>query len=152
MLGRRRRDRSVGIAKIFDAVVRSVWSRFELLKRICVRRLDYSYLFICQRRELLLSCPPGKLAAMLFQEAVQQIDHAVGHVDSSQDSSREMIVRLQICDLVWQIPFNGLFHAFIQELGMNRGVEVAIVVCRFVQDFDVAIRRRLPVDELQQRL
>jgi len=121
-------------------------------ERVRVQALDRPDLVVGQRLELLRAGPPRQAPLPLPQEVVQQMDRPVRHVHQLLDRRGEPVERLQVGDLVREVPLDRLRHAPVQELGVRRRVEVAVVVRGVVQDLDVVVRRGAPVDAVEERL
>ena len=87
---------------------------------------------------------------MLVEEAEQQIDGSIRHIHNGLDTAAKLIVTCEEFGLPRQVFFDRLAHARVEELGMWGRIKEAVKICRVVQDFNIAIRCRPPIDRGQE--
>jgi hypothetical protein len=81
-----------------------------------------------------------------MEEAEQEVDGSIRHVHNGLDMAAKLIVAGEESGFARQVFFNGLTHTGVEKFGMRRGVEEAVKVCRVIQDFNVGVRCRTPID------
>lgn len=121
-----------------------------LRKRIPVTRLDFGDLIVGQFGKFFFAATFQQNTRVLAQEAKQQVDGAVWHVDDLRHATPEGVVSLQISGFCRQIDIDRPCHAFIEEFGVRRGVEKGIEIGRLIEDPNIPFVCRLPFDEGQQ--
>ncbi|MGH7662874.1 MAG: hypothetical protein ACRENI_01030 [Gemmatimonadaceae bacterium] len=92
---------------------------------------------------------PVKSPPVLLEEPVQQLHGARRHVDHAVHTGDEPVVRLEELHLLGQIALDRLRDAAVEEFRVCGRVEVPVVVCGVVQHFNIAARRRAPLDVRQ---
>jgi len=73
-----------------------------------------------------------KSTLSLLQEPVQQVHFPLRHVYDLLYSIRESIVSLKVRHFLRKVPFDRLFNTFVEKLGVRSGVEIAVIVSRFI--------------------
>lgn len=76
---------------------------------------------------------------------MQQVERALRHVNHLLYRPDEFVVRFQVRNLLRKVIHDGLLDAMIEELGVRRCVEVALVVQGVIEDLDIATGRWLPI-------
>jgi hypothetical protein len=111
---------------------------------------DLRRLHLRQLRELFRPRASGEFPLVLLQEAPQQTQLGVWHIELRLHLIDKPVVRLQILHFRSQIVFNSFRDAAVKKFGMPSDIEIPVVIRRFVQHVDIAVGSRSPIDQIQQ--
>jgi hypothetical protein len=95
---------------------------------------------------------PGAIRQATFvlsEKAEKKIYGAIGHIHNARHTLAELIIPLQEFGFPRQILLYGLLHAGVKKFGMRRCVKETVKVGCFVEDIDVSVLGRLPLDHRQ---
>lgn len=120
-------------------------------KTIGEESLQLRHFGIGERSKFPLTGAVREPSLSLLQETAKLFDLPVGHFDDLFDACREAIECLEKTNFIRKVVFNCLLDATVQEFCVGGRVEVAVIVRRVVQYFNVAVWCWPPVDERQQR-